>query len=74
MADQRALNLNSLKGMFPDVDPEVCEAVLDANQADLEQSINALLVISDPNYKSEENIPVQTEVCNFAYTYINFEI
>ena len=65
MADQRESSLSTLKGMFPDVDPEVCEAVFDANQADLEQSINALLGISDPNYKIEENIPVQTEVCNF---------
>lgn len=49
--------------MFPSVDPEVCEAVFEANQANLEQSINALLSMSDPNYKSEENIPAQTEVC-----------
>jgi len=61
MEAQRTDALNTLKGMFPDVDPEVCEAVFDANQANLEQSINALLAISDPNYKSEETIPVQTE-------------
>jgi hypothetical protein len=67
MTDQRADSLNTLKGMFPGVDPEVCEAVLDANQADLEQSINALLGISDPNYKSEENIPAHTVVCNFSW-------
>jgi len=61
MTDQRTESLNTLKGMFPGVDPEICEAVFDANQADLEQSINALLGISDPNYKIEENVPVQTE-------------
>ncbi|GES89753.1 CUE domain protein, putative [Rhizophagus clarus] len=61
MATQNTEALSTLKGMFPDVDPEVCEAVFEANQANLEQSINALLSMSDPNYKSEETIPVQTE-------------
>ncbi|CAG8447330.1 3181_t:CDS:2 [Funneliformis caledonium] len=61
MAAQRNEALNTLKGMFPSVDPEVCEAVLEANQGSLEQSLNILLGISDPNYESEEMIPVQTE-------------
>ncbi|CAI2171516.1 20668_t:CDS:2 [Funneliformis geosporum] len=61
MAAQRIEALNTLKGMFPAVDPEVCEAVLEANQGSLEQSLNILLGISDPNYESEEMIPVQTE-------------
>ncbi|RIA88124.1 hypothetical protein C1645_256997 [Glomus cerebriforme] len=61
MAAQRSEAINTLKGMFPDVDPEVCEMIFDANQASLEQSINVLLGMSDPNYKSEETIPVQTE-------------
>lgn len=61
MTTQNTEAINTLKGMFPDVDPEVCEAVFEVNQANLEQSINALLSMSDPNYKSEENIPVQTE-------------
>jgi hypothetical protein len=61
MAAQRTEALNTLKGMFPDVDPEVCEAVFDANKANLEQSINTLLGISDPNFKSEEANPVQGE-------------
>ncbi|PKC13691.1 hypothetical protein RhiirA5_351298, partial [Rhizophagus irregularis] len=61
MSTQNTEAINTLKGMFPSVDPEVCEAVFEANQANLEQSINALLSMSDPNYKSEENIPAQTE-------------
>ncbi len=63
MEAQETEALNNLKGMFPDVDLEVCEAVLTANQGSLEQSINTLLGMSDPNYKSEETIPAQTEVC-----------
>jgi len=63
MAAQRTESVDTLKGMFPGVDPEVCEAVFDANNGNLEQSIHALLGMSDPNYKSEETIPAQNEVC-----------
>ncbi|CAG8615917.1 2074_t:CDS:2 [Racocetra persica] len=60
-ADQRTEALKTLTSMFPDVDPEICESVLNANNSELESSINSLLGMSDPNYKSEEAIPVQTE-------------
>lgn len=74
MSTQNTEAIITLKGMFPDVDPEVCEAVFEANQANLEQSINALLSMSDPNYKSEENIPAQTEVCciTFKLAFLRF--
>ncbi|CAJ0833111.1 3187_t:CDS:2 [Entrophospora sp. SA101] len=42
-ADQRTENLKTLLSMFPDVDSEICEAVLASNDNDLETSINTLL-------------------------------
>ncbi|CAJ0840130.1 3687_t:CDS:2 [Entrophospora sp. SA101] len=43
-ADQRTENLKTLLSMFPDVDSEICEAVLASNDNDLETSINTLLI------------------------------
>ncbi|KAF0495228.1 CUE domain-containing protein 5 [Gigaspora margarita] len=60
--DQRTDDvLNTLTSMFPDVEPEICEAVLNANNGELEASVNSLLGMSDPNFNGEETIPVQTE-------------
>ncbi|CAG8521219.1 7408_t:CDS:2 [Paraglomus occultum] len=60
MAEERTQNLGVLRSMFPTVDPEVCEAVFDTNGGKLEESINALLSMVDPDYQAEEAVPVQT--------------
>ncbi|CAG8434795.1 11753_t:CDS:2 [Ambispora gerdemannii] len=59
MAIDRNEALATLKAMFPDID--YLEEVLDAHDGALEPALNALLEISDPNYKSQDNIPVQAE-------------
>ncbi|CAG8607795.1 20090_t:CDS:2 [Dentiscutata erythropus] len=62
MTDQRTNDaLKTLTLMFPDVDIEICEAVLNEHNGELESSINSLLGMSDPNFSNEEAIPIQTE-------------
>ncbi|CAG8616319.1 18585_t:CDS:2 [Acaulospora morrowiae] len=59
--DQSTKDLEQLTSMFPGIDAEVCEAVLSANNGDMGESITTLLGMSDPNFKSEEAIPIQTD-------------
>ncbi|CAG8710684.1 15286_t:CDS:2 [Acaulospora morrowiae] len=59
--DQSTKGLQQLTSMFPGIDAEVCEAVLSANNGDMGASITTLLGMSDPNFKSEEAIPIQAD-------------
>lgn len=56
--------IDVLKEAFPDVDEKVVNAVLIASQYSIESSFNALLSISDSNYKAE--MPIQTHSENDA--------
>ncbi|KAI9143102.1 hypothetical protein BKA69DRAFT_1037222 [Paraphysoderma sedebokerense] len=48
---------DALQSMFPSVDKDVIEAILVANNNNLESSINSLLEVSDPNYKPPSDNP-----------------
>ncbi|KTW26755.1 hypothetical protein T552_02758 [Pneumocystis carinii B80] len=50
-----------LKEAFPDIDEKIFNAVLIASNYSIESSFNALLSISDSNYKPEEPIQAQIE-------------
>ncbi|KAJ3294085.1 hypothetical protein HK104_003937 [Borealophlyctis nickersoniae] len=41
--------MEELRAIFPDTDPEVCEAILAANGGDVERAINALLEMNNPS-------------------------
>ena len=43
-------NMETLRAMFPNVDPEVCEVVFHASDCRLYAAIETLLEISNPNY------------------------
>ncbi|RUS20366.1 hypothetical protein BC937DRAFT_95375 [Endogone sp. FLAS-F59071] len=45
--------LQILRDAFPDVDPEIVETVLIANQGRIEPTFDALLTMSDPAYKPD---------------------
>ncbi|KAJ1922597.1 hypothetical protein IWQ60_006412 [Tieghemiomyces parasiticus] len=49
-------NIAILKRMFPDVDPEICEAVLQANNGNLNSTISSLLEISSPSHKGQDQV------------------
>ncbi|CAG8504638.1 15732_t:CDS:2 [Acaulospora colombiana] len=61
MSDRNTESLKTLTSMFPGIDVEVCEAVLNANNGEMGASITSLLGMSDPNFKGEELVPIQTE-------------
>ncbi|KAF2143614.1 uncharacterized protein K452DRAFT_224133 [Aplosporella prunicola CBS 121167] len=44
---------------FPDIDPKVVKAVLVASNGKVEPAFNALLSMSDPNFRAEETPPPQ---------------
>ncbi|TPX68392.1 hypothetical protein SpCBS45565_g03143 [Spizellomyces sp. 'palustris'] len=48
--------MEQLRAIFPDTDADVCEAVLTANDGNVEAAINALLEISNPSSAPESNI------------------
>ncbi|KAJ4368411.1 ubiquitin-binding protein cue5 [Neocucurbitaria cava] len=50
---------NTLIEAFPDIDPNVIKAVLVASGGKVEPAFNALLSMSDPNFKAEETPPPQ---------------
>ncbi|CAG5162082.1 uncharacterized protein ALTATR162_LOCUS6156 [Alternaria atra] len=50
---------NTLIEAFPDVDPNIVKAVLVASGGKVEPAFNALLSMSDPNFKAEEAPPPQ---------------
>ncbi|KAK9763147.1 hypothetical protein K7432_010450 [Basidiobolus ranarum] len=52
--------LKQLCELFPEADEEVCQAVFQSHNGNLEASINAMLSITDPNYIPEE-IPLQAD-------------
>ncbi|EMR09114.1 hypothetical protein PNEG_02457 [Pneumocystis murina B123] len=56
------ISIDVLKEAFPDIDEKVLNAVLIASNYSIESSLNALLSISDSNYKPE--IPIQTHSGN----------
>ncbi|KAJ1937709.1 hypothetical protein EC988_007810, partial [Linderina pennispora] len=54
MTDDYSNNLQQLVELFPEVDREVLDAVLRSNAGLVEPSINAVLSMTDPEYKPEE--------------------
>lgn len=50
---------NTLIEAFPDIDSNVIKAVLVASGGKVEPAFNALLSMSDPNFKAEEAPPPQ---------------
>lgn len=48
-----AQQLETLKSIFPDIEPEVCQLVLENNQHQLEQAIEQLLNFSDPSQQTQ---------------------
>lgn len=46
---------HQLKDLFPDIDSDIIQAVLAANNGDVDASVNSLLGMSDPNYKTDPN-------------------
>ncbi|KAI8369498.1 uncharacterized protein BYT42DRAFT_617512 [Radiomyces spectabilis] len=54
---QLSENTRTLKEAFPDVDVEVIDAILESQGGRLEPSFEALLTMSDPNYKPDTTPP-----------------
>ncbi|KAI5244555.1 hypothetical protein E4T43_03806 [Aureobasidium subglaciale] len=52
-------NEKTLKEAFPTIDPKVIKAVLIASNGNVEPAFNALLAMSDPDFKPEEAPPPQ---------------
>ncbi|KAJ3146268.1 hypothetical protein HDU86_000484 [Geranomyces michiganensis] len=40
--------MEEIRAIFPETDPEVCQAILDANGGNVEAAINAMLEMSNP--------------------------
>ncbi|RKP35377.1 hypothetical protein BJ085DRAFT_28153 [Dimargaris cristalligena] len=53
-------NVSILKRMFPDIEPDICEAVLQANQGNLNTSISTLLEMSNPQSPAAKAAPGST--------------
>ncbi|TPX61071.1 hypothetical protein PhCBS80983_g01350 [Powellomyces hirtus] len=47
--------MEEIRAIFPDTEPEVCEAVLSANGGNVEAAINALLEMSNPSAQLQQN-------------------
>ena len=56
-ADPNVQAQNTLIEAFPDIDTNVVKAVLLASGGKVEPAFNALLSMSDPNFKTEEAAP-----------------